>query len=221
MNKTGVLIVLFLAFCSGCESIGVLVTPTRHERKIPAEYDLTGQTDKRVLVLVKQPAYLNAQENLRYYITNAVRENLVAKTMTDRENIVSYERLSEFRSSESDFSLLSPASIGRALEADMVLLIVVESYELSEMAESGYHKGALATRSVLLETSTGKKLWPQAESSKSVRVGFEFEGGGQKVAVTRLAVAAGHCIVRYFYDCLKKKFRIADDKTHISWDDWD
>jgi len=221
MNKAGVLIVLFLAFCSGCQAIGVLATPTRHEREVPAEYDLSGQRDKSVLVLVNQPAYLNAQENLRYYITNAVRENLVTKTRIDRENIVSYERLSEFRSSEPDFSLLSPVAIGRALEADMVLLIVVESYELSEMAESGYHKGALATRSVLLETSTGKKLWPQAESSKSVRVGFEFEGGGQKVAVTRLAVAAGHCIVRYFYDCPKKKFGIADDKTHISWDDWD
>ena len=222
MNKAGILIVLFsVFFCSGCESIGVLATPTRHERKIPAEYNLIKQRSKKILVLVNQPAYLNAQENLRYYITNAVRENLVTKTRIDREKIVSYERLSEFRSSESDFSLLSPASIGRALEADMVLLIVVENYELYEMAESGYHRGALATRSVLLETLTGKKLWPQAESSRSVRVGFEFEGGGQKIAVTRLAVAAGHCIVRYFYDCPKKKFRIADDKTHISWDDWD
>ncbi|MHC4068270.1 MAG: hypothetical protein ACYS18_04855 [Planctomycetota bacterium] len=221
MNKAGVLIVLFLAFCSGCQAIGVLATPTRHEQEIPAEYDLTVQTDKRVLVLVNQPAYLNAQENLRYYITNAVRENLVAKTRIDRENIVSYERLSEFRSSEPDFSLLSPAVIGRALEADMVLLIAVESYELSEMVESGYHKGALATRSVLLDTPAEKKLWPQAEKSKSVRVGFEFEGDGQKAAVTRLATAAGHCIVRYFYDCPKKKFRIADDKTHISWEDWD
>jgi len=218
MNKTGVLIVLILAFCSGCEAIGVLVTPTRHERKIPAEYNLIKQRNRKILVLVNQPAYLNAQENLRYYITNAVRENLVTKTRIDRENIVSYERLSEFRSSRSDFSLLSPAAIGRALEADMVLLIVVEDYELYEMAESGYHKGGLATRLVLLDTPAEKKLWPQAESSKSVRVGFEFEGGGQKVAVTRLAVAAGHCIVRYFYDCPKKKFRIADDKTHISWD---
>lgn len=221
MNKAGVLIVLFLAFCSGCEAVGVLATPTHHERKIPAEYDLNGQKDKRVLVLVKQPAYLNAQENLRYYITNAVRENLVAKAMIDREDIVSYERLSEFRSSESDFSLLEPLAIGRALEAEMVLLIVVEDYQLYEMAESGHHKGALATRLVLLETSTGKKLWPQAKSSKSVRVGFEFEGRGREVAITRLAAAAGHCIVRYFYDCSKKKFRIADDRTHISWDDWD
>jgi hypothetical protein len=221
MNKTGVLIVLILAFCSGCESVGVLATPTRHEREIPAEYNLIKQSNKKILVLVNQPAYLNAQENLRYYITNAVRENLVTKTRIARENIVSYERLSEFRSSEPDFSLLSPAAIGRALEADMVLLIVVESYELSEMAESGYHKGALATRSVLLDTPAEKKLWPQAESSKSVRVGFEFEGGGREAAVTRLAAAVGHCIVRYFYDCSKKKFRIADDRTHINWEDWD
>ncbi|MCJ7692964.1 MAG: hypothetical protein MUO22_06060 [Sedimentisphaerales bacterium] len=221
MNNAGILITLLLAFCSGCQAIGVLATPTRHEREIPAEYDLTGQTDKRVLVLVKQPAYLNAQENLRYYMTNVVRENLATKTRIDRENIVSYERLSEFRSSEPDFSLLEPVAIGMALKAEMVLLIVVEDYELYEMAKTGYHKGALASRSVLLESSTGKKLWPQAESSKSVRVGFEFEGRGREVAVTRLAAAAGHCIVRYFYDCSKKKFRIADDKTHISWGDWD
>jgi hypothetical protein len=221
MNNAGILITLLLAFCSGCPAIGVLATPTRHERKVSAEYDLSGQRDKSVLVLVKQPAYLNAQENLRYYLTNSVRENLVTKTRIDRENIVSYERLSEFRSSEPDFSLLEPAAIGRALEAEIVLLIVVEDYELYEMAETGYHKGSLATRSVLLDTTSDKKLWPQAESSKSIRVGFEFEGGRREAAVTRLAAALGHCTARYFYDCPKKKFKIADDRTHISWEDWD
>ena len=212
---------LILAFCGGWESIGVLATPTRHEREFQAEYDLVKQREKKILVLVNQPAHLNAQENLRYYLTNAVRENLVTKTKIAREDIVSYERLSEFRSSEPDFSLLSPTAIARALGADMVLLIVVESYELSEMAESGYHKGALATHSLLLDAPAEKKLWPLSETSKSVRVGFEFEGGGREVAVTRLAAAAGHCIVRYFYDCQKKKFRIADDRTHITWEDWD
>ena len=221
MKKLAVFLILVMVFfCSGCGIVSVLGTPSRHERKIPAEYDLTEHKDQKILVLVNQPAYLDAEVNLRYYLTRDVRENLIKRIKISPEELVGYSELSEFRSNRGDFSLLSPVEVGSALGADMVLLVMVENYRLSEMAETGYHTGFLGAQTILLETATGEKLWPESSKSKSIRVGFEVEKSGQEVAVERLTAACARCIVRYLYDCPKGKFKIADDESNIGWESW-
>ena len=210
-------------FHIGCKYGGIVAlmgTPSYHEREIPAEYDLTGHTDKKILVLAEQPAYLNARANLRYHLTRAVNKNLAAKTEIPPENLISYSRLSEFRSSHTDFSLLSPAQVGAALDADMVLLVIIEDYQLDEMAETGYYKGFLDVQTVLLNVAADEKLWPESAESKSIRVGFEVEDRGRAVALARLATASAYCTVRYLYNCPKNKFRIAEDRSSVGWEGW-
>ena len=207
-------------FHSGCGIVSVMGTSTRYERKIAAEYDLTSHTDQKILVLVNQPAYLNAQVNLRFYLTEAINRTFVGNIKFAPEQLVSYSKLSEFRSNENDFSLLLPAKVGEALDANMVLLVMVEDYQLHKMPEADYYKGSLSSRVVLLDTATGKKLWPESAKSKSIKVGFEIEQRGQEVAVKRLAAGCAHCIVRYLYDCPKNKFKIADDKSDVAWKSW-
>lgn len=202
-------------FCSGC--VLGLATPTRHERKITAEYDLTEHTHRKILVVVNQPAWLNAQVNLRYYLTEKINENLTKEVRIQSRYLVSYDELSEFRSNRPDFSLLTPAEVGAALNADMVLFVMVNNYELNRIAEMGYYKGLLSVRSVLRDVATGEKLWPESGKSKSIKVGFDIESRGRKVAVARLIGGGAHCTVRYFYDCPEDRFKIADDITHIGW----
>lgn len=210
-------LVTMFVFWSGCVVISQLGTPQRHEREIAAEYDLTEHTDKRILVLVSQPVWLNAQVNMRYYLTNELNRNLIKKVGVPSKNVVAYDELSRFRSGRDVFSLLSPVEVGAALDADMVLFVTVNRYELEEIAEMSYYKGLLSVRSVLRDVATGERLWPESAGGKSVRVGFEVESRGREVAVARLASASAHCTVRCLYDCPADKFKVADDQSDIGW----
>lgn len=212
-----------LSFVSGCKYaplVSLLGTESYSEEKVPAEFDLTRQIGKKILVLVDQPTWLNSEANLRFYLTKAIRQNIMVKTKLTPENLISYDHLVEFRSSRPDFSSLSPVEVGRAMDANMVLLILIENYDLHEMAQTGYLMGNLDTRAFLYDIQTGEKLWPKQETSKSVKVGFEIETGGMEIAISRLAVASAFCTTRYFYDCPKAQFRIADDKTRIDLESW-
>ena len=210
---------VFLLF-GGCGIISMLGKPTSHEMKIPAEYELAEDTGRKILILVEQPGYLNAQTKVRYYLTESLQDSLVEKVEIGRDDFVGYDKLAEFRSSKAEFSLLSPAEVGRALGADMVLFVVIESYELSEIVESGYYSGALSARAILFDTAGGGKVWPKDGRSKGVRVGFEIEEAGCQASVGRLAAACAYCTTRYFYDCPKNKFKIAEDRSDISWETW-
>jgi len=210
-------------FHSGCKLgavVGLMGSPTNYEKKVPAEYDLTQRKKQKILVLVDQPAYLNAQVNLRYYLTKAMSKNLTDRVRISPEYLVSYSELSEFRSNQPNFSLLLPTEVGKALGADMVLLVVIEDYQLQKLPEEGYYKGFLGVQSILFDVATGEKLWPLSEEGKSIKVGFEVESGGQETAVYRLVSACAYCNVRYLYNCPKKEFKIADDRNVAGWKDW-
>ncbi|MHC4423451.1 MAG: hypothetical protein ACYSWR_02110 [Planctomycetota bacterium] len=206
-------------FCyGGCRIFSIIATPGSHEKKIPAEYGLAEHRKQKILVLVNQPVWLGARANLRYYLTEVINENLTAKVKIPSRNLIAYRELSQFRSDHADFSLLSPAKVGTALAADLVLLVVFEDYQLHEVAQTRYYKGALSARVILLDVATGETLWPESAQSKSIRVGFEVETRGHEAAVGRLVKACARCIVRYLYDCPKIKFKVFDDKSNIGWD---
>jgi len=216
----GVLLAAEVLLCGGCPLIGLLGTPTRREEKIPAEFDLAQHEESTLLVLVDQPAWLNARANLRYYLTNYVGARLIDKVGFPSDKLIRYERLSQFRSSRADFVLLSPTQVGQALEADMVLFVAIEDYELSSMDTTNYHKGSMAAWCSLWHVSGGKKLWPGSEESRRVDVGFEVGPAAADAAVERLTRAMAYCITRYFYDCPGDQFRIGDDRTQTEWVNW-
>lgn len=204
---------------SGCGIVGIMGTPTGHEKKVPAEYDLAGHKNAKILVLVDQLALLNARVNLRYYLTEAINKNLAAKVKIPSRNLVTYRELSEFRTDQANFSSLRPSKVGEALGADVVLLVVVGDYQLQEIADTHYYKGSLNAQAVLLDTSTGERLWPTSGAGKSIKVGFEIGERGRELAAKRLVSACAYCIVRYLYDCRKNKFKIFDEKSDIGWRD--
>jgi len=206
--------------CNGCGIGSMIGTPLRHEKKIPAEYELREQEDKKILILVDQPARLIATANLRYYLTRDIREYLIKRVRIPAEGIISYEKLVEYRNNEAGFSQMSPLEVGMGLQADIVLLVAVEDFRLYNMAETGYLKGFLSSRAVILDTTTGEKVWPKSFVSKGIKVGFEFDVRNVEIAVSRLSAASAHCITRYLYDCPMDKFKIADDRSGEAWENW-
>ena len=221
--KKLIVLLISVAFCfnSGCGVISLLGTPGRHEIKIPAEFDVAEHDGQKILVLVDQPAWLNAQANLRYLITKAINKSLAGKVVIPVDNIIAYDDLSEFRSEQVDFSSLKPTEIGEALDANMVLLVMVDDYKVGALPQTGYYTGFLAAKTVLLDTATGEKLWPVSAETKIIKVGFDAEQGNRDMANIRLTSAAAHCITRYLYNCPKAKFKIAEDKSGVGWKSWD
>jgi hypothetical protein len=210
---------LFL-LCSGCGLVGMAGTLTDDENKIPAEFDLTKSKDSKILVLVDQPAYLSAEVNLRQYLTDAINASFESKLKFKAERLFTYEQLSDFRAGRSDFRELSPSRVGAALDANMVLFVVVANYEILKLSGTDYYRGMLSARALLLDCSNGNRLWPAETESRIIKVGFEVERGGREVAAARLAGDAAYCITRYFYNCPKRSFKIADDLTRTGWTDW-
>jgi hypothetical protein len=220
MNRIIVVFTIVSALLGGgCGVISRLGTPTRYEKKVPAEYDITKRKGEKILVLVKQPLWLDAQENLRFYLTGAMNAGFVGRMKWETENLVSYEQLSKFRSARSDFSLLSPARAGKELGADMVLFVMVEDFELNRVEDAGLYKGALAVQTVLFDAAGGNKLWPVSEKSKAVRVGFDVESGREK-ALTRLAGSAALCTTRYLFNCPVAYYKTFDDISGQAWQNW-
>jgi hypothetical protein len=202
---------------SGCGIVGVAGTQSAYEKKIPAEYDLAGQKDRQILILVEQPSWLNTEVNLRYYLTEAIRVSFIMNVKIPPESIVSYNELSEFRSNKSDFSSLSPVEVGQALGADIVLMVMIEDYQLNQMPDTDYYNGLLSAQAILFETATGVKLWPESTMGKSIRVSFEAERN-RELAAQRLVSAAAHCITRFLYNCPKYKFKIFDEGIKVGWE---
>ncbi len=209
-----------LCLQAGCSPgmIAVLGTPTSDESKTSAEYDLARQEDRKILVLVDQPYYLNVRANLRYFLTDTVNKMLQQRLKIRPELLIDYDTLADFRSSTPDFSLLAPERVGSSLGADLVLLIVINDCSISEIAETGYFSGVLVAQSQLIRVPGGEKLWPTLEQAKVIKVGFESERRGHDAAAVRLAVAAAHCVTRYLYNCPKNQFRISDEIKDVGWE---
>jgi len=221
LKKPSVFLTLALSFCcSGCGMVSVIGSPNPGETKVPAEFKFAEHENRKILILVDQPGWLNAQVNLRYHLTNAIAKMLIETIKIKPENFIAYSKLVDFRSSRSDFSLLSPARVGRELNADIVLSVNIEDSQLTQMPEREYYTASLDVRAALFDTVTEQRLWPEALESKRVRVGFEVESRGLDAAVSRLTSASAYCIVRYFYDCPRNKFKIADDRSAVEWGEW-
>lgn len=221
------IIVLFvlagLFFCGGCSLptlVSVFGTGTRGEKKVIAEYDLSKHKRQKVLVFVDQPGWLAAKTNLRYYITRQMNKALEQRVGIKTEFLVDYEQLSKYRGSILDVSKVGPIEVAKGLNADVVLLVTIEDFELIGLMQKDYYKGSLTSRAALLDVATSEKLWPESQEGKLVRISFEIEDAGRQAAIARLAFGSAYCTVRYFYNCPVNKFKIADDKSGGAWRNW-
>ena len=204
---------------TGCHPgmIAVLGTPTRAEMKNTAEYDITADKDKKTLILVDQPSNLNAQTNMRFFLTDSTSKMLQQRAKVPADLLIDYDTLADYRAGTPDFSLLSPEKVGAALGADLVLVIVINDCKISDVGQSGYVSGTLSAQALLIGVATGEKLWPPLEQAKIIRVGFESERLGPDAAAARLAVDAAHCVTRYLYNCPTNQFKISGEISDIGW----
>jgi hypothetical protein len=204
---------------TGCAPglVSVLGTPTSAEMKVPAEYDITREKGKKILILVEQPYFLRANPNLRYFITVCINKILEDRAKIKPEMFISYDALADLRSSTPDFSMLTPAEVGSKLGADFVLVVTINNYQLSDKDEPGFFNGRLEAQAQLFSVSPPEKLWPAVETARKVTVGFDSVRSTPDGATLRLAGDAAHCVTRHLYNCPKNQFRSSDEESEIGW----
>jgi hypothetical protein len=220
MSKTiACITVVVLLFSSGC-IIPIFTTPTRHEKKVPAEYNLTLAKGKKIAVLVDNPIWSKAPVSLTSQLTTALTKNLTDDLGLKSKYLISDEKVQEYRTTMQGSSQYSPVELGRAVGADLVLFVQVQEFELTQTMETEYYKGQLAGKAALFDVATEQKLWPESEPGKPVRVAYDIEKGSYDDAVERLVNAFAHCVTRYLYDCPVSKFKIFEDKSGTGWNEW-
>jgi hypothetical protein len=216
---TIILVLLIAVSIAGCGLISLISTPTNSESKIPAEYKFVNPETAKVAVIVKQPVRADIRVNLPYYLTRAVNRRLMYKTGLTSGSLTDYDTISRTASNKSNFRWLGSQELIDLFEVDFVILIDIEKFYAKEI-EQGYHKARLSGDCALISKNTNGKVWPVSQESRNITVGFELGEKDYKAALERLADSFSHCLVRYFYDCPKNKFKSSDDRNRAGWKDW-
>jgi hypothetical protein len=214
---------LLIVFVQGCGIISILGSEPESTKKIPAEFKFDvskDKKDKKVLVLVNQPSWLNAPPLLQQMITEQIQKRLMLYAGLKNFNLISYEALSQYRSGEENYSSMTAPQIGTALGADWVLLADLTDFKFGSIGESEYYSGSLSGHAFVIETANSEKLWPEDAENKKIDVGFEASKDGPQGSLAHLAAAFAHCATRNFFDCPKSSFKIAEDRIASSLNEW-
>ncbi len=210
--------VIGVVWSGGCNVAGWMGSPTAHEKKRPAEYELH-RTESRILVFVDQARSSAVGFRVRGALDVAVAGYLANKVRVDKNNIIATVDYTPSR--VQAYAGLSPAQIGQKAGADLVVYIRIDKYELEQMDRRGYFSGSMVTRSVLVDVGSAKVLWPASQEARLSRIKVELETGGREAATNRLMLGTAHCITRYFYDCPGTRFRWGDEQKVSQFDRWE
>jgi hypothetical protein len=215
--KKVVLIVLtcgLFIMSEGCspQMIGALASPGAEDIKIPAEYDVAAQKPQHLLILVQQSATANPKVNLRLFLTKAAAAVLVGELKFKETNLVPYGDVVKLRKENPNFESMTPPEIGKALNADMVLYLIIEDFQLYGFGETGYHKVDLNVGGAVYDVN-GVRVWPTETELKQAKVCLEAPSGNLDNDAARLSQAAVRCIVRHLYDCPKPESRVSEEVT--------
>jgi hypothetical protein len=218
---TAIAILPLLIFHAGCNVIAggaaALSTPTSAELKVPAEYDLASQKDKKIAILVDQSPSMKNQGNARAVMTNALNALLHEQMGIPVKYLISYDAVAELRSKTPEYSTLTPDRIGSALGADFVLHVEVDYLRIIPVTQWEFVNGDMTVRAELFNVETGRKVWPADSPAKVIQVGFESKHLAKDAAVSRLVYAAARCIIRDLYNGPKNQYKVTDEKSDVGW----
>jgi len=204
-------------FCGGCNIMGFLAAPSAHERRIPAEYDLRKRQDEKILVLIDESKGGDSSLNFLIDLNEGIVHCLEKKVRISQENLIGYEEIASLRQLRKDFDSLLPAQIGQALGAGLVLYLQIVDYSLYGKSQERYYNGNLVSRCVLVESATGKILWPDNRKVRYIRARVELDVDREKVN-QRLIRATSHITTRNFYNVPWPKYESSDEQAEYKTD---
>lgn len=196
-------------FTSGCNFLEFAVTPGAYERKIEQEYDLKAQEDKKVLIWVECSWASGSDYDVQAELSEAIQKYMLEIIKIDGENIALYQPGPEAAYFQN------PEKTAKAMGIGYVLVVQVDSYEMTRLNVRDYYSGQLSTRSVLIDVELGDVVWPTNQKARSAEVFVELETRGRDLLLGRLVNGAAHCTLRYLFPCQKQQFKHPDERITI------
>ncbi len=215
MRRPGARKVLFVVtLCSlivnsGCNLVGILGTPGAFEKKIPPQYDLQAQQNRKVLLWVECPRSSNVDYDVQEKLMAGFKVYLTEQAGIRPENIVMN------RPDASIDYTQNPMKIAQSMGVGYVLLVQVDDYELFRLNIRDYYAGRMLSHAVLMDADLGVAVWPKNTAAKTIEVDVDMETKGRSAALSRLISATAHCTMRYLYPCEKLKFKVPEEKVSI------
>lgn len=196
---------LAILMAGGCNVISFLASPGPFEKKIPPEYNLEAQQDRKVLLLIECPRSSGVDYDVKKKLISGFEVYLISQMEIDPGNIV------HSQPSLGQGMVEDPVKTAQALGAGYVLLVQVDNYRLAPLNTGKYVTGEMLSRAVLMDADLGIAVWPKDPGGKIVHIGVDLETKGRDLALTRLISATTHCVLRYLYPCEKLKFKNSDE----------
>lgn len=189
----------------GCNIVGFLASPGPFEKKIPAQYDLQDQQDRKILLLVECPRSSGVDYDVKKDLVTGFEGYLLTQMHIDPENVILAPSALDKTASQD------PVEMARELGAGYVLLVQVDTYQLAPLNNSKYFTGRMISRAILMDADLKTTVWPKEQSGKVVHITVHLETEGRDVALSRLVSGTTHCVLRYLYPCEKLKYKISDE----------
>lgn len=216
MRRLGAQSVLFVVILaglivnSGCNLIGVIGTPGSFEQKIPPQYNLQAQQDRKLLLWIECPRSSNVDYDVEAKLRTAFQIYLIERARIKAENIFTMTP-----STSPDALYQDPVKIAQSMGVGYVLVVQVSDFELFRMNVRDYYAGQMESHAVLMDADLGMAVWPLQAAAKVTEVGVDMETKGRAAALGRLVSATAHCTLRYLYPCEKLKFKAPEEKISI------
>lgn len=140
----------------GCPAVGYLAALFTPPEKVEPVYKLP--EDKVVLVLVDDPAFRSGNAPIKPELSREINSLLEGHRLVRR--VVPYKELLNFIASEPNYNQMPTTEVGKALKADLVIVVEIEDFALKDAPQSTVYHGRLKTSVRVVSTKKGK-LWPK------------------------------------------------------------
>ncbi len=151
---------------SACVAVGGCALPAwiaaqfAPPEKVEPEFE--PPADKRMLVFVDDMIRPVTYPAIKAELTGQINQRLLAHDIA--ADTVSYDELANLIAASPDFNALPVATVGRKLDADLVLYVQIDEFALrDEQAPEDLWRGRLRTTVRMVDVEQGR-LWPKNRS---------------------------------------------------------
>lgn len=150
------LLTVLACLLPGCAVVGYLAAIFTPPEKIEPVYELP--KDKIVLVLVDDPAFRSGHAPIKSELSREINRLLEGHRLVRRT--IPYKKLLAYIATETNYNQMPTTEVGKALEADLVIVVEIDDFALKDDMRSSVYHGRLKTSVRVVSTRQGK-LWPK------------------------------------------------------------
>jgi len=195
-----VAVLLISSLFSGCGPFyGIFIQPLTPKPKVAAEHKMN---DKRLLIWVDDYSSQQPNPTLRRELSTQLQQELLQHQAAG--SIIDYIDTAQFRYRQPDFARLTIQQLGQKNQADEVLYLLIEKFDLFQDADKGFYQASLSGYAKVIDVATGNRLWPADRNHTPFSDENQLTGESgstlEDKLIQQLAQKLAQQLASFFYD---------------------